>query len=72
MKFMRSVGVLTREEISGVTGHNCPNCGAPLKMTSSAKCDYCGANVTTGQYSWVLSDYGTVRDDTVDEGVRTD
>jgi len=72
MKFMRSLGVLTREEISGVTGHNCPNCGAPLEMTSSTKCEYCGANVTTGQYSWVLSDYGTVRDDTVDEGIRTD
>ena len=71
MKFMRSTGELTREEISKVTGHNCPNCGAPLEMTSSMKCAYCGANISTGQYSWVLSDYGTIRDDTVDEGIRT-
>jgi hypothetical protein len=69
MKFMRSVGVLTKESVAGVTGHNCPNCAAPLEMTSSAKCAHCGSNVTTGQYSWVLSDFGTIRDDTVDEGI---
>ena len=72
MKFMRSAGVLTKGAVSGTTGHNCPNCGAPLEMTSSAKCDYCNSIVTTGQYSWVLSDFGAIRNDTVDEGVRTD
>ena len=70
MKFMRSSGVLTREETAGVTERNCPNCGAPLEMTSSAKCSYCDMIVTTGQYSWVLSDFGTIRNDTVDEGIR--
>ena len=70
MKFMRSAGVLTKEAVSGVSGHNCPNCAAPLEMTSSAKCAYCDSVVTTGQYSWVLSDFGTIRDDTVDEGIR--
>ena len=70
MKFMRSIGVLTKEEVAGTTGHNCPNCGAPFEMTSSAKCEYCGSVITTGQYSWVLSDFGTVRNDTVDEGVK--
>jgi rubrerythrin len=71
MKFMRSAGVLTKEATAGLTEHECPNCGAPLEMTSSAKCPYCDSVITTGQYSWVLSDYGTVRNDTVDEGVRT-
>jgi len=70
MKFMRSAGVLTKEAVSGVSGRNCPNCAAPLEMTSSAKCAYCDSVVTTGQYSWVLSDFGTIRDDTVDEGIR--
>jgi len=69
MKFMRSMGVLTKEATSGATEHSCPNCGASLEMTSSAKCKYCGALVTTGQYSWVLSDFGTIRNDTLDEGV---
>ena len=70
MKFMRSLGVLTREESDRLTGRNCPNCGAPLEMTSSTQCTYCNSTVTTGKYSWVLSDFGTVRNDTVDEGVR--
>jgi hypothetical protein len=72
LKFMRSAGVATKEEIGEERGHNCPNCGAPLEMTSSAKCAYCGSVVTTGQYSWVLSDFGTIRNDTVDEGIRSD
>jgi hypothetical protein len=72
MKFMRSVGVLTKERAEGLTDYSCPNCGAPLEFTSSAKCAYCGSIVTTGQYSWVLSDFGTIRDDTIDEGIRVD
>ena len=70
MKFMRSEGVLTKEADEGLTGHKCPNCGAPLEAMSSGKCEYCDMIVTTGQYSWVLSDFGTIRDDTVDEGVK--
>jgi len=70
MKFMRSMGVRAKTMDSGLTGHNCPNCGAPLKMASSDKCSFCNSDVTTGQYSWVLSDFGTIRNDTVDEGVR--
>ncbi len=69
MKFMRSLGIMTKDEKEDERGHNCPNCGAPLEMTSSGKCSYCDSVVTTGQYSWVLSDFGTVRNDTVDEGI---
>lgn len=70
MKFMRTVGVKTKEEVSQTKGHNCPNCGAPLEITSSGICEYCGSVVTTGQYSWVLSDFTTIRNDTQDEGIR--
>ena len=70
MKFMRSIWVQTSEAVSAATGHNCVNCGAPLEMTSSAKCAHCDSIVTTGQYSWVLSDFATLRNDTVDEGIR--
>lgn len=69
MKFVRSIGVKTKEETGVSTGHNCPNCGAPLEMTSSGVCDYCGSVVTTGQYSWVLTDFTTIRNDTRDEGI---
>lgn len=69
MKFMRATSVKTRKETDILKTHNCPNCGAPLKMESSGVCEYCGSVVTTGQYSWVLCDHASVRNDTVDEGV---
>lgn len=70
MKFVRSVGVTTKEKVSGTQGYNCPNCGAPLEISSSGECPYCGSTVTTGDYSWVLTDFTTVRNDTVDDGIR--
>lgn len=72
MKFMRTVGVKTKEANSSDHGHNCPNCGAPLEMSSSGQCAYCGSVVTSGLYSWVLSDFTTVRDDTKDDGIRVE
>lgn len=72
MKFMRTVGVKTNEANSSDHGHNCPNCGAPLEMSSSGQCAYCGSVVTSGLYSWVLSDFSTVRDDTKDDGIRVE
>jgi len=70
MKFMRSTSVLTKEAPTAETAHNCPNCAAPLNMASSTKCEYCGSVITTGMYRWVLSDFGTIRNDTIDEGIR--
>lgn len=72
LKFMRSTGVKTKDETNVLKSHNCPNCGAPLEMESSGICEYCGSVVTTGQYSWVLSAYTSVRNDTVDEGISVD
>lgn len=70
MKFVRSADSVTKEETDSLEGHSCPHCGAPLNMSSSAICEYCGATVTTGQYNWVLTDFTTVRNDTVDEGIK--
>ncbi len=70
MKFMRTTGVLTKDKVENTHGYNCPNCGAPLEITSSGTCPYCNSVVSTGDYSWVLCDYTTVRDDTVDDGIR--
>lgn len=69
MKFMRSVDVKTNTATGEEKGHNCPNCGAPLEISSSGKCEYCGSVVTTGQYSWVLSDFGVFDQNTPDEGI---
>lgn len=70
MKFMRTLGVKTNGNLDDMKGHNCPNCGAPLEISSTGVCEYCNSVVTTGLYSWVLSDFMTVRDDTKDDGIR--
>lgn len=64
MKFMRSVGGASAQS------KFCPNCGAPLDISSSGKCEYCGSTVTTGSFDWLLSDFTTVRQDTKDDGIR--
>ena len=33
----------------------CPNCGAPLKISMVGNCEHCNAKVTTGEFDWVLS-----------------
>jgi len=70
MKFVRSLGVQTKTETGAMNGHNCPNCGAPLEISSSGVCEYCGSVVTTGQYTWVLTDFSGIRNDTTDDGIK--
>ncbi len=70
MKFVRTIGTLTKDDSGQLNGHNCPNCGAPLEINSSGVCEYCGSVVTTGEYSWVLTEFTGIRNDTVDEGIR--
>jgi ribosomal protein L37AE/L43A len=50
--FIRRTGV----ENDDYDMNTCPNCGAPLdKMGQNGVCDYCGAKVTTGDFSWVVA-----------------
>ena len=72
MTFLRSIGQVTQEAGAGPAAYNCPNCGAPIELSSSAECEYCHSTVKTGQYSWVLSDFGTIRNDTIDEGIKVE
>ena len=55
MTFERTKGTLTAKGEEKLDTKNCPNCGAPLKLTSSGKCEYCGSIVSTGVHDWVLS-----------------
>jgi len=34
---------------------SCPSCGAPLNITMAGNCNYCRAEVTSGNFDWVLS-----------------
>lgn len=55
LTFIRKKGILTSEGTDKVNTTNCPNCGAPTTITSSGKCEYCGAVITTGDHDWVLN-----------------
>jgi len=35
--------------------NNCPNCGAPLRISMTGQCEYCRVKVTNGDFDWVLS-----------------
>ena len=35
--------------------NNCPNCGAPLRISMAGQCEYCRVKVTSGDFDWVLS-----------------
>lgn len=65
LTFMRKTGVKSREGTDKSVAKNCPNCGAPLQVTSSGKCDYCGSIITTGDFDWVLAKMDAVKPNTV-------
>jgi hypothetical protein len=61
LTFIRKKGVLTSSAKGGNSIVSCPKCGAPTRITSAGKCEYCGFIVTTGEYSWVLADIEGVK-----------
>lgn len=65
LTFMRKTGVKSREGNDKSVSKSCPNCGAPLSITSSGKCDYCGSIITTGDFDWVLAKMDAVKPNTV-------
>ncbi len=51
--FQRAAGARTVVS-GGVTASTCPNCGALLELDDDGRCDHCGADVTSGDYDWVV------------------
>ncbi|MBR0444497.1 MAG: TIM44-like domain-containing protein, partial [Clostridia bacterium] len=39
---------------SGLHTINCPNCGAPLDINTTAKCPYCDSIVTVKEHDWAI------------------
>lgn len=54
LTFERKKGILT-ENHNEIKTTNCPNCGAPTKITSAGKCEYCDSIILTNDHGWVLS-----------------
>ena len=55
MQFVRTEGVLTPESGDQVNTTNCPNCGAPTKVMTSGRCEFCNSVITTTKHGWVLN-----------------
>ncbi len=53
-KLVRTKGKKT-EQTEGTTQLHCNSCGAVVDVNRSAKCEYCGAIITTSDYDWVIS-----------------
>ncbi len=50
----RKCGMITPLE-DGISEISCPNCGAPMNVAQSAKCQYCNTVVKNSDYDWVVS-----------------
>lgn len=55
MTFVRKKGSLTKTNELGINATNCPNCGAPVHMISTGKCQYCNSIIVTNDCGWILS-----------------
>lgn len=53
-KLSRSASVRT-DEGGGMRSVSCPNCGAPLSVRESGRCEYCGTVVTLSEHDWALA-----------------
>ena len=60
----RASGKTTQAD-GGVTVQNCPNCGAPVNINRTAKCEYCGSIITVDSYDWVLGGIKAISQRTV-------
>jgi len=52
--FVRGAGLKTVAS-GGVVAEKCPNCGAPLELSSDAHCKYCHAQITSGAFDWSVA-----------------
>ena len=46
-QFTRSAGRTTDAATDAVKTGNCPNCGAPINLNQSGKCEYCGNAISS-------------------------
>ena len=52
----RTSGRTTGDGSEGTTVQNCPNCGAPVNINSTARCEFCGSVLTTDSFDWLVTE----------------
>ena len=50
----RPVGTKTPQMQAQTVVGECPNCGAPIDLAQSARCEYCGSVVESARHTWVI------------------
>lgn len=51
----RPSGTKTTKQTAQTVAGECPNCGAPINLAQSAKCEYCGTVVESNRFTWVIT-----------------
>lgn len=55
-ELVRSAGVTTPPPGVKPEAKSCPKCGAPMNLSYSTQCEYCGSVVSGSQYDWVIAE----------------
>lgn len=61
----RKSGVKTEKGAGETRVIHCPNCGAPIDINKSAKCEYCGSIVTVDSTDWTITEIKGIAQRTV-------
>ncbi len=55
----------TTADFEGTVAHTCPNCGAPIDLNKSAKCEYCETVVESDTFNWAVREIKGISQRTV-------
>ena len=55
----------TTSATAGVKKIFCPNCGAPLDVNSSARCEYCGSVINASSHDWAICNITAISQQTM-------
>lgn len=61
IEVVRTKGAKTVVQQDNIDAQSCPNCGAPIDLNSSGKCEYCGAILEAKTYDWVISNITAIQ-----------
>ena len=54
-KLCRRTSTMTENNNENLKINKCPNCGAPIDINSSTKCQYCGTIIISKSVNWTIS-----------------
>ena len=55
----------TSTDFEGTSAHSCPNCGAPIDLNKSAKCEFCDSVIEADTFNWAVREIKGISQRTV-------